>query len=78
MSNYCDMSIIEHRTVSELPEGLILVNIDYDVDALNEHFSLDPTEYACFIVGIADGAYTEVWGIVQSIPCNNTMAYKLV
>ena len=66
------------RTVSSLGQHLQLVSDSQDVQAIREHLGEDAGSYDAFFVAIADGDYTEVWGMVGIVPYNSKLVSRLI
>jgi hypothetical protein len=73
-------------TVGKLSQGLQFVSDSQDVQAVREHIgksaagvsSNTADDYDAFFVGIADGDYTEVWGICGIVPYNSKLTRRLL
>jgi hypothetical protein len=67
-------------TVAQLSHELHFVSDSQDVDAIREHFAADwaGNDYDAYFVGVEDGDYTEVWGMVGIVPYLSKLVRKLV
>ena len=67
-------------TVSELDPKLAFVSDSQDVAAIRDHCGLTLTDnqFDSFFVDIADGDYTEVWGMFGIVPRNDKNVYRVV
>lgn len=49
-----------------------------DVKAIKEHIGKSADKYDAFFVGVENGDYTEIWGIVGIIPYNTKLTRRLL
>lgn len=69
---------LEVKTISELPDDLILVDRDYEVRDLNAFFGLSEDEaFGGFFVRVKDGDYDEVWGFYGTVPYFDKLAWRI-
>ena len=61
-------------TVADIDPKLQFVSDSQDVDPIREF----APEYDSFFVDIADGEYTEVWGMYGVIPWNEKQVYRVL
>ena len=64
--------------VRALPAELQFVSDSQDVQAVREHIGADANDYDAFFVGVVDGDYTEVWGMVGIVPYLSKLVSRLV
>lgn len=66
------------RTVANLGPHLQLVTDSQDVQAIREHLGESAGNYDAFFVAVADGDYTEVWGMVGTVPYRSKLVSRLI
>lgn len=77
---------METTKAKHLPDGLTLVTDSHEVNRTLDHLGIDhdpgsiilEDSYGALFIGSEDGAYTEVWGVHESVVNDNSTAYKLV
>lgn len=66
------------RTVACLSNTLQFVSDSQDTQPIKEHIGPDADGYDAFFVAIADGDYTEVWGMCGIVPYMSKLVLRLV
>jgi hypothetical protein len=69
---------IKSVRVKDLPNDLMLVDRDYDVQAIKDSLGKRADDFSAFFVKVKNGEYIEVWGIENNIPYNTEIAYKIL
>lgn len=64
--------------VAALPKHLEFVSDSQDVTAIKQHIGQSADGYDAFFISVADGDYTEVWGIVGIVPYNTKLTSRLL
>jgi hypothetical protein len=64
--------------VGALPMELQFVSNSQDVVAIKEYVGESADEYNAFFVAVADGEYTEVWGICGIVPHLSKLTSRLL
>jgi hypothetical protein len=64
--------------VGALPQALEFVSDSQDVAPIKEHIGESAEGYDAFFVSIADGDYTEVWGICGIVPYRSKLTTRLL
>lgn len=64
--------------VAALPKHLEFVSDSQDVEAIKQHVGAPADGYDAFFISVADGDYTEVWGIVGIVPYNTKLTSRLL
>jgi hypothetical protein len=72
-----ELSKNKMSVVASLGKHLQLVSDSQDVQAIREYLGNDAGNYDAFFVAIADGDYTEVWGMVGIVPYNSKLVSRL-
>jgi len=63
--------------VAAISQGLQFVSDSQDVQAIRELIGESASGYDAFFVGVADGDYSEVWGICGIVPYNTKLTTRL-
>ena len=63
--------------VAALPQELQFVSDSQDVAAVKEHLGPEAQDYDAFFVAVADGDYTEVWGMCGCVPYLSKLVSRL-
>ena len=72
-----ELSKNKMSVVASLGKHLQFVSDSQDVQAIREYLGNDAGNYDAFFVAIADGDYTEVWGMVGIVPYNSKLVSRL-
>ena len=64
--------------VGALSPDLMFISDSQDVTPIKEHTGASAEDYDAFFVGIADGDYTEVWGICGIVPYRSKLTTRLL
>jgi hypothetical protein len=71
-------SIGSMSAVAAIRDGLQFVSDSQDVAPIKEHLGEIAADYDAFFVGVEDGDYTEIWGIVGIVPYNTKLTTRLL
>jgi hypothetical protein len=63
--------------VAALPQYLQFVTDSQDVEAVREHIGPSADDYDSFFVSVANGDYTEVWGMSGIVPRLSNLVTRL-